>query len=40
MPLSAFATKAKMPPALLLGYAVVPERQITEGVRRLRGVLA
>lgn len=40
LPLSAFATKAKMPPALLLGYAVVPERQITEGVRRLRGVLA
>ena len=40
LPLSAFATKAQVPPALLLGYAVVPEGQIVEGVRRLRDVLA
>jgi DNA-binding transcriptional MocR family regulator len=39
LPLSAFAMKAKMPPALLLGYAVVPEAQIVEGVRRLANVL-
>jgi len=36
LPLSAFATRAATPPALLLGYAVVPEGQIVEGVRRLR----
>jgi GntR family transcriptional regulator/MocR family aminotransferase len=39
LPLSAFATKAKVPPALLLGYAVVPEGRIVEGVRRLGEVL-
>jgi GntR family transcriptional regulator/MocR family aminotransferase len=39
LPLSAFATKVVTPPALLLGYAVVPEGQIVEGVRRLANVL-
>ena len=39
LPLSGLAIAASTPPALLLGYAVLPEAQIVEGVRRLRHVL-
>jgi GntR family transcriptional regulator/MocR family aminotransferase len=39
LPLSGFAIAARTPPALVLGYAVVPDAQIAEGVRRLRDVL-
>lgn len=35
VPLSVVATAAAVPPALLLGYAGVPDDQIAEGVRRL-----
>jgi GntR family transcriptional regulator / MocR family aminotransferase len=38
-PLSEFAIKRKLPPALILGYAGVNERAIRDGVRTLRRVL-
>ena len=40
MPLSAFAIKRKLPPALILGYTAIHERAIRDGVRRLRQGLA
>jgi GntR family transcriptional regulator/MocR family aminotransferase len=39
-PLSAYCIEAKTPPALLLGYAAIPPREIRTAVRRLRGALS
>jgi len=39
-PLSAYCIEAKAPPALLLGYAAIPPREIRTGVRRLRVALS
>jgi GntR family transcriptional regulator/MocR family aminotransferase len=39
MPLSNLAIAAKLPPALILGYAGVPDKEILAAVRRMRDVL-
>jgi GntR family transcriptional regulator / MocR family aminotransferase len=38
-PLAMYTIEVKLPPALLLGYAAIPPRQIREGVRKLGAVL-
>jgi GntR family transcriptional regulator / MocR family aminotransferase len=38
-PLASYATHVKLRPALLLGYAALPPRQIREGARKLGAVL-
>lgn len=39
MPLSNLAIEASLPPALILGYAGVPDKEIVAAVRRMREVL-
>src|SRR5205085_727261 len=38
-PLSRYCLKAKLPPALLLGFAALPPDQLRAGIRRLKAVL-